>query len=105
MYEPSRTTKAATRHREPCGGLHRHIANSNLRKTQSSRYNPNNLLYLDCIIMLTEHEDNRLQAQVRPHVSLHFRILFGRADGQQVHAFGSGLRVALTQAFNQTLIH
>ena len=32
---------------------------SNLRKTQSSRYNPNNLLYLDCVIMLTEHEDIR----------------------------------------------
>lgn len=90
MHEPSGTTKAATRHREPCGGLHRHNRN------QQSQENPNNLLYLDCIIMLTEHEDNRLQAQVRPHVSLHFRILFGRADGQQVQAFGSGLRVALT---------
>lgn len=89
--------------RRPPHGIGNHVAAfiditaiSNLRKTQSSRYNPNNLLYLDCVIMLTEHEDIRLQAQVRPHVSLHFRILFGRADGQQVHAFGSGLRVALT---------
>ena len=52
--------------RRPPHGIGNHVAAfiditaiSNLRKTQSSRYNPNNLLYLDCVIMLTEHEDIR----------------------------------------------
>jgi hypothetical protein len=52
--------------RRPPHGIGNHVAAfiditaiSNLRKTQSSRYNPNNLLYLDRIIMLTEHEDIR----------------------------------------------